>query len=84
MKNMEKHKKHATEQYGGRNGRCAIDVVLLKEMTIGILHLSRCNGAIIDCDAKACYDRILPALIALVYFQAGLALHICSLFARTL
>eukprot|EP00978_Attheya_sp_CCMP212_P014098 scaffold35789_cov28-Attheya_sp.AAC.1 len=84
MKNMEKHKKHATEQYGGRNGRCAIDVVLLKEMTIGILHLSRCNGAIIDCDAKACYDRILLALIALVYFQAGLALHICSLFARTL
>jgi hypothetical protein len=84
MKNMEKHNKMANEQYGGRSGRCAIDVVLLKEFTIGIFHLKRCNAAIIDCDAKACYDRILPALIALVYFQAGLALHICTLFARTL
>eukprot|EP00978_Attheya_sp_CCMP212_P000099 scaffold186_cov32-Attheya_sp.AAC.2 len=84
MKNMEKHKKMANEQYGRHSGRCAMDVVLLKEFTIGIFHLKRCNAAIIDCDAKACYDRILPALIALVYFQeAGLALHICSLFARS-
>eukprot|EP00978_Attheya_sp_CCMP212_P008856 scaffold20822_cov52-Attheya_sp.AAC.2 len=67
MKNMEKHKKIVNEQYGGRSGRCAMDVVLLKEFTIGIFHLKRCNAAIIDCDAKACYDRILPpALIALV------------------
>jgi hypothetical protein len=39
MKNMEKHKTMANEQYGGRNGRCAMDVVLLKEFTLGILHL---------------------------------------------
>jgi hypothetical protein len=31
MKNLEKHKKLANEQYGGRTGRSAIDVVLLKE-----------------------------------------------------
>jgi hypothetical protein len=84
MKNQEKHKTLADEQYGGRNGRSAIDVVLLKEFTLGIFHLSRCNAAIIDCDAQACYDRILPVLVTLAYFKAGLALSICTLFARTL
>jgi hypothetical protein len=84
MKNMEKHNLMADEQYGGRNGRSAIDVVMLKTFTIAIFHLMRCNGAIIDCDAKACYDRILPALIALLYYKAGLVLNLCILFARAL
>jgi hypothetical protein len=84
MKNLEKHKALANEQYGGQNGRSAIDVVLLKEFTLGILHLKRCNGAIIDCDAKACYNRILAVLVALVYFKAGLALSVCTLFAQAL
>jgi hypothetical protein len=84
MKNMEKHKALANEQYGGRNGHSAIDVVLLKEFTLGILHLKRYKSTVIDCDAKACYHRILAVLVALVYFKAGLALSVCTLFARAL
>eukprot|EP00978_Attheya_sp_CCMP212_P031233 scaffold117425_cov59-Attheya_sp.AAC.2 len=87
---MEKHKHKAlaNAQYGGRNGRngrSAMDVVLLKEFTLGTFHLCPCNRAIIECDTLACYNRILvTVLIALVYFKAGLALHICTLFARAL
>eukprot|EP00978_Attheya_sp_CCMP212_P031043 scaffold116006_cov90-Attheya_sp.AAC.1 len=69
---MEKHNLMSDEQYGGRNGRTAIDVVMLKTFTIAVLHLMRCNGAIVDCNAKACYDRILPVIIALLYYKAGL------------
>eukprot|EP00978_Attheya_sp_CCMP212_P032184 scaffold124289_cov63-Attheya_sp.AAC.2 len=59
------------EQYGGRNGRSAIDVVMLMELTLGIFHLQRSNGAITDCDATACYDCIIALLVALAYSKAA-------------
>eukprot|EP00978_Attheya_sp_CCMP212_P042234 scaffold253977_cov55-Attheya_sp.AAC.1 len=48
----------ADEQWGGRSGRTAIDLVMSKEMMISTLHLLRKNGGITDVDAIACYDRI--------------------------
>eukprot|EP00978_Attheya_sp_CCMP212_P042039 scaffold249897_cov51-Attheya_sp.AAC.2 len=81
---MEIHNLMADEQYGGRNDRSAIDVVMLQTFTMAIFHLMRCNGAIIDCDAQACYDHILPVIIALLYYKAGLLLNLCTLFARAL
>ena len=75
MKHSERHKTIVDEQYGGRIGRSAIDVVLLKECTLAIMHLQRSNGAITDCDAKACYDRILACIAALTNFKAGLPAH---------
>eukprot|EP00978_Attheya_sp_CCMP212_P043529 scaffold286017_cov40-Attheya_sp.AAC.4 len=72
MNNSERHKYIVDEQYGGSNGRAASDVVLLKEFTLAIMHMQRSNGAITDCDAKACYDRILTIIAALTNYKAGL------------
>ncbi len=84
MKHCEHHKTIVDEQYGGRTGRAAIDVVLLKECTLAIMHLQRSNGAITDCDAKACYDRILAIIATLTNAKAGLPEHLCTFFAKAL
>eukprot|EP00978_Attheya_sp_CCMP212_P026026 scaffold84859_cov54-Attheya_sp.AAC.1 len=84
MKNSERHKYIVDEQYGGRNGRAASDVILLKEFTLAIMYMQRSNGAITDCDAKACYDRILTTIAALTNYKAGLPEHMCTFFAKAL
>ena len=57
--NAEQHNMVPMNNSGGRKGRSAIDVVMLKYFTLGIMHMQRRNCALTDCDAKACYDRIL-------------------------
>ena len=70
--------------YGGRKGRTAIDVVMYKYLTIGIFHMQRHNCAITDCDATACYDRILPVLLSLCYHKMGLPAHGCTWLIKAL
>ena len=55
-----------------RKGKIAIDVVMLKYLTISTFHMTRKNYAITDCDARACYDRILPHILFLCYSKMGL------------
>eukprot|EP00978_Attheya_sp_CCMP212_P015194 scaffold39147_cov55-Attheya_sp.AAC.7 len=81
---MEKHNLMADEQYGGCNGRSVIDVVMLMTFIIAIFQLMMCNGAITNCDTQACYDRILPVIIALIYYKASLLLNLCTLFTEAL
>ena len=69
---------------GGRKGRSAIDVVMLKYFTLGIMHMQRRNCAITDCDARACYDRILPTVLYFTYHKMGLPVHECKWIARAL
>eukprot|EP00957_Ditylum_brightwellii_P058253 4417068-Ditylum_brightwellii.AAC.1 len=37
-----------------------------------------------DCDANACYDRILPVVLLLIFFKAGLPYAMCTFFAQLL
>eukprot|EP00978_Attheya_sp_CCMP212_P007588 scaffold17533_cov70-Attheya_sp.AAC.1 len=74
----------ANEQWGGRPGRTAIDLVMSKEMITTIHHIMRKNGAIIDADATACYNRIVPSLIWLAYWKAGATWKIVQLLACSL
>ena len=74
----------AKEQWGGRPGKTAIDLVMSKEMMITTYHLLKKNGAITDVDATACYDRIPPILMWLAYFKAGAPWHLILLFAKAL
>eukprot|EP00957_Ditylum_brightwellii_P147430 11226119-Ditylum_brightwellii.AAC.1 len=60
MKNAEHHKYLSDDQHGGRNGRKAPDIVFRKTITFDTLHLQRANFRCTDCNAKACYDRIIP------------------------
>eukprot|EP00957_Ditylum_brightwellii_P098600 7511397-Ditylum_brightwellii.AAC.1 len=62
MQHTEKFKQLAEKQHRGRYGRTTGDVTVLTALTTEIFHLQRSNTAIADCNAKACYDRILLQL----------------------
>eukprot|EP00957_Ditylum_brightwellii_P169084 12869246-Ditylum_brightwellii.AAC.1 len=72
MHNTEKHQYLNEDQHSGRNGWEALDIVLGKTITFETLHFQRTNFGCTDCDAKACYDRIVPLVLLLAYFKAGL------------
>eukprot|EP00957_Ditylum_brightwellii_P147429 11226118-Ditylum_brightwellii.AAC.1 len=67
---MERHKYLSDDQHGGRNGREAPDIVFGKTITFDTLHLQRANFGCTNCNAKACYDRIIPLVLLLAYFKA--------------
>eukprot|EP00957_Ditylum_brightwellii_P102448 7809196-Ditylum_brightwellii.AAC.1 len=49
-----------------------------------ILHFKRENAAFTDCEAKACYDRIVAILISLAEYKAGLPSEACILLVKAL
>eukprot|EP00957_Ditylum_brightwellii_P113513 8655066-Ditylum_brightwellii.AAC.1 len=59
-------------QFGNRQGRTALNALLLKVVTMDCLHLFRLNGTILNNNATAYYDRTVPEL-SLVHLQ-GLGL----------
>ena len=82
--NAEYHTMVPMNNSGGRKGRSAIDVVMLKYFTVATMHMQRRNCAITDCDARACYDRILPIILYFTYHKMGLPLNECIWLARAL
>eukprot|EP00957_Ditylum_brightwellii_P034124 2586810-Ditylum_brightwellii.AAC.1 len=52
-------------QFGNQKGRTALDALLLKITTMDLFRLFRLNGALLNNDAVACYDRMVPALLSL-------------------
>eukprot|EP00957_Ditylum_brightwellii_P157113 11957980-Ditylum_brightwellii.AAC.1 len=48
-------------QFGNRKGKTALDNLLLKITTMDSLRLFRLNGALLNNDAVACYNRMIPA-----------------------
>eukprot|EP00957_Ditylum_brightwellii_P099918 7614235-Ditylum_brightwellii.AAC.1 len=46
--------------------------------------MTRCNAAFTDCDAKACYNRVIPEIAALAQYQAGLLDQEVTFFLRAL
>eukprot|EP00957_Ditylum_brightwellii_P029282 2213422-Ditylum_brightwellii.AAC.1 len=72
MQNAEKHNYLHEDQHGGWNGHAAIDIVLRKIFSFEIFHFQRSNFGCTDCNAKACYDQIIPLVLLLAYYKAGL------------
>eukprot|EP00957_Ditylum_brightwellii_P011134 843796-Ditylum_brightwellii.AAC.2 len=58
----EKWKYISPVQFGNRKGRTALNLLLLKITTMDLLQLFSLNGALLNNDAVACYDRMIPAL----------------------
>eukprot|EP00957_Ditylum_brightwellii_P007681 580580-Ditylum_brightwellii.AAC.1 len=52
-------------QFGNRKGKTALDAFLLKITTMDSLCLFRLNGALLNNDAAACYNRMIPAVSSL-------------------
>eukprot|EP00957_Ditylum_brightwellii_P110856 8455541-Ditylum_brightwellii.AAC.1 len=77
MKNVEHHEYLHEDQHGGRNGREALDIVLGKTIMFDTLNIQCANFGCTDCDAKACYNCIVPLVLLLAYFKAGLPYKCC-------
>eukprot|EP00957_Ditylum_brightwellii_P158524 12066180-Ditylum_brightwellii.AAC.1 len=65
MQNAEKHKYLHDDQHSGRTGHAAINIVLGRTFSFEIFHFQRSNFGCTDCDAKACYDQIIPIVLLL-------------------
>eukprot|EP00957_Ditylum_brightwellii_P051026 3869311-Ditylum_brightwellii.AAC.1 len=81
---MEKERYLDDNQHKGRNGRATIDIILGKSFTFDTAHFQRADIGCTNCDAKACYNRILPIVLLLAYFKAGLLYEACLFFATLL
>eukprot|EP00957_Ditylum_brightwellii_P083765 6367134-Ditylum_brightwellii.AAC.1 len=49
-----------------------------------MFHFQRLNAGIIDCDAVACYDRIIPSVASIAETNAGAPEEVPITFAKTL
>eukprot|EP00957_Ditylum_brightwellii_P118071 9004722-Ditylum_brightwellii.AAC.1 len=47
-------------QFSNRKGKTSLDALLLKITTMDCLRLFRLNGAVLNNNAMACYDRMIP------------------------
>jgi len=63
-------------QYGGRKGIQAQSAALNKTLTLDIIRYYGQEAAIIDNDAQACYDRIIPVVLAYALLRLGLPLYL--------
>eukprot|EP00957_Ditylum_brightwellii_P033747 2557520-Ditylum_brightwellii.AAC.1 len=77
MQNAEKHKYLHNNQHSGWTGGAAIDIVLRKTFSFETFHFQWSNFGCTDCDAKACYDQIIPIVLLLAYYKAGLPYLTC-------
>ena len=59
-------------QYGGRRGRQPQSAILNKILTFEVIRHYGEDAAMVDNDAKACYDRILPYLTAYMLRRLGM------------
>eukprot|EP00957_Ditylum_brightwellii_P084831 6450024-Ditylum_brightwellii.AAC.1 len=59
-------------QFGNRKGWTALNALLLKVVTMDCLRLFCLNGAILNNDATACYNQMIPELSSLHVQSLGL------------
>ena len=85
---MVHHAKHKRcihpSNYGSVPGKTAQSAILHKKLTIDIIKQRREGGAIFECDATGCYDRILPNLQTLHTRRIGLSKNAALTMSRAL
>ena len=84
MDNVERNGHLDDAQYGGRKRREAIAATTIKILNIEICPLQQLNAAFTDCNAKKCYDRIMPFINVLLETKAGAPEQITKRFATLL
>ena len=78
---VERNKLHPSS-YGSTPGKMAASAILQKVLCVDQLKLERRAGGLFDCDAKGCYDRIIPAFASIHLQALGLAQSISTLLSR--
>ena len=61
---LEKDHIHSST-YGSIPQRTTQDAVIEKVLSMDSLRINKISGAIFDCEAKGCYDRIIAALMTI-------------------
>jgi hypothetical protein len=80
----EDHDAFGDSQAGSRPGRSAIDVVLQKELTYDLSARTLCNLAMMENDATACFDHMIPSLVMLSLRAYGVPEEVITLLGKTL
>ena len=70
--------------YGSVPGQTAQGALLHKKLTIDITKQTKQGGALFECDATGCYDRILPSLQTIFTRRVGLERNIAITMALLL
>ena len=68
--------------YGSIPNRTAQDAASEKLWSLDLMRIKKVNGAIFDCDAKGCYDRIIAALQSITCRRMGVPATTSSFFAK--
>jgi hypothetical protein len=71
MNNAEQHGLLHKAQYGSRKGKMAISAVLLKRLSYDIIRQTQMDACVIDNDAAACYDHVIPSIAMIKSRRAG-------------
>ena len=82
VSNALKHNLIHPSTYGSVPLRTAQDAVLEKVLSLDIMRIRKISGAIFDCDAKSCYDRIIAALQSITCRRLGIPRTTSMFFAR--
>ena len=80
--NAMKHDQIHPSAYGSVPERTAQDAVMEKTLSMDILRVTKKTGAIFDCDAKGCYDRIVASLQTVASRRLGVPRSLAIFFAR--
>jgi len=72
MRHNESTKAWHPNQYGSRKGIQGQSATLNKVLTLDVIRYYAEPAAIVDNDAKACYDRLIPCLLSYALMRLGL------------
>ena len=82
IENALKHDEIHPSAYGSVPQRTAQDAVMEKTLSMDVLRVTKKTGAIFDCDAKGCYDRIVAPLQTVASRRLGVPRTTAIFFAR--
>eukprot|EP00957_Ditylum_brightwellii_P136928 10442580-Ditylum_brightwellii.AAC.1 len=61
-----------------------MDIPMASTFILKTMHLQQANATFTDCDAKACYDKVITIIIALAESKARLSTSACRFLAKAL
>jgi len=76
MKHNESNKAWHSNQYGSRKGIQGQSATLNKVLTLDVIRYYAEPAAIVDNDAKACYDRMIPVVLSYALIRLDLPKHL--------
>jgi len=84
MKHNEYNRTWHHNQYGGRKGKQGQSAALNKTLSMDIIRHYGESAALIDNDAQACYDRLIPVVLCYSLVRLGLPPHMTRFMCRWL